>query len=504
MIRRIFRPLVCSLFFASFGFSQEQTLLEVKEAVVRSLQQNLALRIEGVEVILAQQDVIIEEASFDTRFFASGTQRGSRSPSYDGFEGGRAHNSLMRAGIAKLLNTGVQVEVSSNYLRNSTSGPSRIGSPQILNPSHTSDLSISLRQPLLREGGTEFNLLRLKNLELVAQGTEFNLKQTALNLMGDTEFAYWDLAYAHEVKKVRVASLEVAEKLLEENEEREKVGLATNIDVLQAQVFLATSQEAVITADALIDTSQDTLYRQMGSNEYPEDYVPVNSLPDLSTEDVGTPTSLNTILANNPNYLAQEIQILFFENFVKSFRNLMLPTVDLVAGLGFSGLDDSLIDSYGNTLERDGYDWTGGIEFSIPWGQREDKAQYQRARSLLHQEQLRLEDLEQDIKVINRRNWRDWVTGIERVRAAKLSLELAIEQFERERSKYESGLATFRELLEAREDQDEANLRYLGSILDALKAQIINMSLDASLPQRYGLSWETTSNLIHPLDDTDP
>jgi hypothetical protein len=58
------------------------------------------------------------------------------------------------------------------------------------------------------------------------------------------------------------------------------------------------------------------------------------------------------------------------------------------------------------------------------------------------------------------------------------------------------GLATFREILQAREDQDEANLRYLSFILDAVKSQIINMALDASLPQRYGLSWETTGELL--------
>ena len=179
----------------------------------------------------------------------------------------------------------------------------------------------------------------------------------------------------------------------------------------------------------------------------------------------------------------------------------MLPTVDLIAGMGYSGLDDSLLDSYGNTLERDGYDWTAGIEFRIPWGQRSDKARYQQSRNGLYREQLRLSDIEQDIKVINRSNWRDWVTGVERVKAAKLSLELATEQFDRERSKYESGLATFRELLQAREDQDEANLRLLSSILDAVKAKITNMALDASLPQRYNLSWETASTLINPVPE---
>lgn len=97
--------------------------------------------------------------------------------------------------------------------------------------------------------------------------SELFLKCTALQIMELSEYPYWDLAYAHEVKKLSIASLEVAQKLLEENEERERVGLATNIDVLQAQVFVATSEEEVISADALIDNRQDHLFRQMGSTE---------------------------------------------------------------------------------------------------------------------------------------------------------------------------------------------------------------------------------------------
>lgn len=497
-MRRLFYSIFLGIFpFAPFANSQTENYLGVNEAVTRSLKENLSLRIEGVDLIVAQQDIIIEEAAFDTQLFASGTQRGSRAAGYGDVEGDRTHNSLARAGVSKSLNSGAEVQVSSNYSRNSRSG---VGSTQILNPAHTSDLSASIRQPLLRDAGRRVNLTPLRNAQRFAQRTEFNLKQTALSLMTDTEFAYWDLAYAHEVKNVREASLEVAEKLLEENRERERVGLATNIDVLQSQVFLATSQEAVISADALIDTSQDSLFRQMGSSDYPDNYIDVSPLPDVSTEEIGTPTSMYTILASNPSYSAQKLVIEAFEDLVVAVENLKLPTVDLVAGLGFSGLDDSLVDSYGNTLERDGYDWTAGIEFSIPWGQRRDKAEYVRMVSRSRREKLILEDLEQDIKVLNRRNWRNWVTGVERVKAAKLSLDLAQEQFAREQTKYDEGLATFRELLEAREDQDEANLRYLSSILDALKAQIINMQLDASLPQRYGLSWDSTANLIYPTE----
>lgn len=494
-MRRSFCTLLLGLtLFSSHSNAQPEDYLGVNEAVIRSLQQNLSLKIDGVDVLNAREDIIIEESEFDPNLFASASHQGSRSASYGSTIGGvQMHDSLVRAGVSKYLNTGAEVQVSTNYSRHSSSTGTAF-----LNPSHASDLSMSLRQPLLQGAGVEQNLIPLEQARIQARRSELFLRDTALIIMEATESAYWDLAYAHEVKAVRLASKEVAEKLLEENRERERVGLATNIDVLQSQVFVATTEEAVISADALIDTSQDRLFRQMGTTDYPDQYVSVIPLPDLSTEELGTPTPLPSILANSPNYLQQELNIEIWELFVKSSRNAVRPRVDLTAGLGFSGIDNDWMDAYGNTLDRNGYNWSAGVEFRLPWGQRGDKARYQRTRNNLEREKIRLEDLQQDLKVINRLNWRNWVTGVERVKAAKLSLDLATEQFDREQSKYESGLSTFRELLEAREDQDEANLRYLSSILDAIKAQIVNMQLDASLPLRYGLSWESTANLIFP------
>lgn len=496
MIRHLLFVSLLPILLITPSRAEQQDSLAVEEVVIRALQENLRLRIDGVEVLIAKDNITIQESVFDTNTFASGTQRGSRVPGNNKADGIRSHSTIFRAGVSKLLNTGGALQLTTNYARDSAGN-----SNEILNPAHTSDFSLSLRQPLLDGFGSDINLIPIQTSELDAMRSELFLKSTALQIMELSEYAYWELAYAHEVKKLRIASLEVAQKLLEENEERERVGLATNIDVLQAQVFVATSEEEVISADALINNRQDHLFRQMGSTEYPESYVPVHPLPDISMEEIGTTTSLSTILANNPDYLQQRLNIDIWELLVKSNRNSILPTIDVVAGLGFSGLDDSWIDSYGNTLERDGYDWTAGVEFRLPWGQRADKARYQQTRNALYREKLRLADIEQDIQVINRSNWREWVTGIERVKAAKLSLDLATLQFDREQTKYESGLATFRELLEARNDQDEANLRFLSSILDAVKAKITNMALDASLPQRYGLSWDATSDLLNRIEE---
>ena len=476
------------------ALAQEPGYLSVDEAVIHSLQQNLDLRIEGMSVLDAQEQIEVRESQFDTILFASAIQRGSRNPAWGGAGNGISNRrSSMRAGVSRLLNTGAEVELSTNYQRNS-----RIETISSLDPAHSSDLSMSLRQPLLQGFGPTINLIPVRQAEFAYMQAELFLKTAALDTMSATENAYWDLAYAHEVKKVRTASLEVAEQLLEENRERERVGLATNIEVLQAEASLATRQEAIITADAMIENSQDTLFRRMGSTEYPEDLLAVNPLPDFSGEPMGTRPSLITILANNPTFLNQQLNVRIAELAAKSSRNSTYPQVDLIAGVGYSGLDDDPIDSYGNTLERDGYDWTAGVEFRVPWGQRGDKARYQQTLNLVRRQEMRLEELKQDFEIANRNRWRSWESGIARVEAAKLSLELSSEQFEREQTKYQSGLSTFRELLESQEDFDEANLRFLNAILDAIKAKIGIMALDVSLPFRYNLTWETTESLIAP------
>ena len=312
------------------ALGQDAAFLSVNEAVIRSIQQNLNLRIEGMSVLIAREQIEVQEAQFDTILFASAIQRGSRSPTWDGAGDGISnHRSSVRAGASRLLNTGAEVELSTNYLL-----ANRDESRSYSHLSHASDLSMSLRQPLLKGFGSNINLIPLQQAEIAYQQAELFLKGAALDTMSATESAYWDLAYAYEVKKVSAASLEVAEQLLEENRERERVGLATNIEVLQAEASLATRREAIITADALIENSQDTLFRRMGSAEYPEGLIAVNPLPDFTGEPIGTRPSLTTILANNPTYLNQQLNIHIAELTAKSSRNATYPNVDIVAGGG--------------------------------------------------------------------------------------------------------------------------------------------------------------------------
>ncbi len=470
--------------------AQTEVTLTVQDAVYQSLQRNLNLEIARIDVDTQELEVKVAESQFDTTVFAEASTSGSRSTSFGSVPNYHNHSGGMRAGVIKQLSYGTQVEVSTQYGRRSTDT-----GLAVVNPAHDSDIALTVRQPLLKGSGGQVNRIPIERAKLSFEQNKLLFRLSALDTMLDTEFAYWDLAYSHEVKKVRLASLKAAETLLEENLERERVGLATNIDVLQSEVFVATRNEDIITADTQLQNSQDKLFRNMGSSEYPDELISVAILPDVSTLDPGSSPSLEDVKINNPEYRLIQYDMEDAELLLLSTKNSLLPEVNIFAGVGVSGLGDNPSSSYSGAIDPDGYDWTAGLEFRIPWGQRGDKAQHRQAENIKRRRSLSLEDIELDLQILLRSNWRTWLAGLEHVKASKVSLDLAVEQLEKERIKYTSGLSTFRNILDSQEDLDEANLRYLNSILIAIKSKLVILRLDATLPTRYNLDWDNSESL---------
>ena len=80
------------------------------------------------------------------------------------------------------------------------------------------------------------------------------------------------------------SSLALAKNLLEENSERERLGLVTSLEVLQAEAEFLNQQEAIIQADRAIEDAQDALRHAMGQTDFMEminGEILVMSLPDI-------------------------------------------------------------------------------------------------------------------------------------------------------------------------------------------------------------------------------
>ena len=97
--------------------------------------------------------------------------------------------------------------------------------------------------------------LSQKNLEIADVGVRETLTATSRSVRN----AYWELAYQIAALQVARQSLELAEESLRNTRSRIEIGTTPPIDAVEADAEVATRREAVIVAEAQIETAQDTL-----------------------------------------------------------------------------------------------------------------------------------------------------------------------------------------------------------------------------------------------------
>ncbi len=469
--------------------------LDLEDAVTIALEENLGIKTARFSPLIARDDIEIARAPFDptlsTSFRAEQRTSPQASSALDGAAQPQSSNRTWSAGVNQRIRTGATVGVST--------GINRFGSNSsnlLVNPDYTSDITVTARQPLLRGAGSTVNLAPIARAQTQLRQTEYALRQVVLDVIAETEIRYWEVAASRTRKDFRQTSLDLAESLVQETIERERFGLATNVDVLQAKAALALREEDVILAQQAIEDNEDRLRTLLGIiNPYEEPALMVAELPQIDPDLRPFPDILTSALASDLHTLIQ-YEIIEQNRIDRQVaRDSRLPDLDIFASGSALGRTTSADQSYRNAANRDGHRWTAGVEISLPWGFREGRARSRRADSQLRRSEIQLARIQQELVLQLRSAWRDVTASKQRVATNIVSVQLNEESYERERVRYENGLATIRSVLESQRDLDEARLRYIEAAFDLLRAMIRLERLDGTLLERHGFEWEEIDDL---------
>lgn len=506
MLDRLYISLL-PLFMITGILSAQNTELPLRAAIVSALEHNLDLRISAYAPANALDSVAIEEAQFDPSLFASISlqerKSAARSSALDDDVVPESESRRAQAGVGKRFSTGATITLDSTINRSSSNNNAA------RNPDYGSDLGLSIRQPLLKDAWSTVNLAPLARAKVTAERSLFALRSDILDLVLNTEIAYWNLVYTRADQALTTSSLALAENLLEENGERERLGLVTPLEVLQAEAEVLNQQEAIIQADRAIEDAQDALRRAMGQTDFMETIsgeILVASLPDRMEPlrkigDVVKDTVLSDVDAK-----VQERRI-----EVERINRILAqdetrPDLDLTAGVTYLGRDKDGNTAYRGAYNADGYDWALGLEVRMPWGFRDARARARQAERALESATLQLYNIKQEKALAARKAWRSASAGFKRIEVTRASVLLNEEAFEQERARYGSGLVPYRSVLEAQRDYDRAKSKYLQSIIETLRATVRLSRVDGTLLARNGLDWnavEPYTQLTAPTVDLD-
>jgi outer membrane protein TolC len=363
------------------------------------------------------------------------------------------------------------------------------------NPRFDTNWSGIYVQPLLRNFRIDSTRQQLQVTKINRDISDVQLRATITNTLSNVRNAYWDYVYATQAVEVAQRSLDLATKLVQDNQVRVEVGTMAPIDVVQAQSEQATRRQALVNAQSTKRTTELALKRLIVSGTQDPNWnaeIDPTDRPDFRPEPIDIEAAVRRALSERTDLEIAKKNIQSNDVTLKFLQDQMKPQADMQATYGFVGLGGAQLLTEGSgvnrivtgslpggyvdaltSLFRGGFPrWTVSMNFSYPLGLSQQEASVARARVQLNQVQAQLKQIELQIATdvtnaaINVQN-----SG-EAVQAAQAAREFAEKKFEAEQSKFEVGMSTNYFVVQAQRDLSDARNSELRQILNYRKSLV--------------------------------
>jgi outer membrane protein TolC len=364
---------------------------------------------------------------------------------------------------------GTDLSLGFNNSRLTTNSPF-----SALSPNLGSSFQFKLTQSLLQGFGfvpnTRFIRIAKNNREI----TDVAFRLQVITTVDQVENIYWDLVYAYQNVKVQEEAVAFAQKTLEDNKKQVQAGTLPPIQVVSAENTVATDQQSLILAQTNLQLQQllmkNALTRTLDDPVLAEAEVIPTSTMQLPAQEPVVPTRdlINDALSHRAELSESRIDLTNREINNKVVRNAMLPTLDLFAYYGGSGLGGAQNPanvcapppqpqafgchaagrpavSYASTLS-DLVDSTApdkgiGLTLNIPLRNRAAQANQVRAELEYRQAQLRLQQIKNQVGIEVRNAQFALQQNRAAVRAAQAAVELARQTLDAEKKKLAAGVS---------------------------------------------------------------
>jgi outer membrane protein TolC len=322
------------------------------------------------------------------------------------------------------------------------------------------DLSLSVQQPLFTGFALRSNLnLARHALESEKQGRRQTRNQTVYQVRE----AYYTLYKARETARIARESVDLMEAHVADLERMVKAGLASNNDLLKAQVQLSGTKVMRISAENSARLSECSLCTLLGIS--PDASISLESPFEYASASFDRVTMRETALSARPDLRQMRSAVDMAREGVSLARSEWYPKVSAVYNLNYKNPNREYDPEFYDT-------WTAGIvaQFNIlDWGASRNSVARARLRQRAAEEgekQVRdavLLEVEQAGLTIR--------AAEERIVQARIGVGQAGENHRITSAKFHEGLVSNTELLDANTALTKARVEYATAVADHLIAR---------------------------------
>jgi outer membrane protein TolC len=475
----------------------EVVALTLDAAVELALERNLDIAVQRLNPQLQDIAIATARAFYNPTLTSTFSQTENSSAPTNQLQvsqggGGVVSSTLTyNGGLVQNLPWGGSIQATLNNSRQATTSNNAF-----YNPSFQSIWSVNFAQPMLRGFRIDAQRRQLQISRTNRDISDVQLRASVTNIISNVRNAYWDYVFATQAVEVAQQSLDLATKLVQDNQVRVEVGTMAPIDVVQAQAEQATRRQGLVTAESNRRTAELALKRLVVSGTADPNWnatINPTDRPEFRAEPVDVEAAIRRALGERTDLEIARKNVQSNTLTMSYLRNETLPAVNLqvnygVQGIGGpfqvrsntgvlgstvtetipGGLGDALSSLFRNRYPR----WTVGVNVLYPLGLSSQQTAVARARVQLSQVEAQLKQIELQIATdvtnasIQLRN------ASEAVQASQAARELSQRRLEAEQSKFEVGMSTNYFVVQAQRDLNDARNSELRAVLNHRKALV--------------------------------
>ncbi len=287
--------------------------------------------------------------NLDPTVFVSGQVQHTTSPQTSTFFTGTTFlvTSYKNAnfGIQQGFLTGTNVTL---YMSN-TLGLKQNSPNNDFNPVDQGSLNFSITQNLLNGFGVKVNNRTIRIAKNQLHISDLTFKQQVIATVNNVVGLYWDLVSFSDSLKVKQQTLDLNTQLYTDNKRRAELGALAEIDIIQAEAEMKSSQQDVVTAETQV-LQQETILKNVlsragfsnpavtGARIIPTDHF------EVPPRDAIQPTQDMVAEAFQKRPELEQSQITLEDTRISMLgtKNNLLPSLSVFANLSNNGLTGSI------------------------------------------------------------------------------------------------------------------------------------------------------------------
>ena len=477
---------------AAQGLERPTLELSLDEAVERALKNNANLLVERFQPALSAEDVNAASGYYDPLLTARLDRASRTDPARNAFTGGaKVTNQFWdyNFGASQLFKTGGTLSV--DFVNSKTNTNSVFST---FNPTYNSSLSVGLTQPLLKNFKIDYARQQIRLAKKNAEISDVRFRQTVIATVASVKQSYYDLIYAIDNLATARKSLSLAQKLLDENQIRVRVGTMAPLDVVSAKSEVASREGDVITAENQLVDAEDTLKRAIFPANDPATWalrIIPKERPSAEPYPVNLDAAILQAIEKRTDVAVARKGLEQNDFSLQYYRNQLLPQLDLVAGYGGTGIGGTGLvrnpafggpvvqtipggygDATSSVFGADFPTWRVGFNVTYPILNRGAKAGAAQAQLAKEQAEASFRRLQLQVAAEVRSAGRAVETNFKLVQATGAARVLAEQRLDAEEKKFAAGMSTNYFVTQAQRDLAVAAVNEIRSIANYRKSVI--------------------------------